>query len=200
MPEFDSIILFAREHIVPILMWYFLAGAIAAISGKRSQIEAWCAAHPKVALVLHLLRATGFDYLKAIAAVQNYVRFRAGLPPATLLVLLVAASSALSMGCSLEAARTKRLNSQLEAARAAAPAKARPESECRFLDGVHIWGDWTAGGLAAVGAGAGVFASSTRDEDVKRAAIWTGVGAAALGAVAVGLASRSASTWSEQCQ
>lgn len=118
-----------------------------------------------------------------------------------LAALLLAIVFVGTVGCSLESARTKRVNSQLEAARTAqAPAKARPDSECRFLDGVHIWGDWTAGGLAAVGAGAGVFASSTRNDDVKHAAIWTGVGAAALGAVAVGIASQSAATWSEQCQ
>lgn len=100
--------------------------------------------------------------------------------------------------CSLETARQARLNSPTNAPRSA-PLQARPESECRVWDSVHVWGDWTAGGLSAVAAGAGTIAAASDPGKSRDAMVATGVVTAALSAVAVGIATKSAATWTEQC-
>ena len=111
---------------------------------------------------------------------------------ASLLVLL------LLVDCSHEAARSRRIATQHDGGRMAVPAPARPDAECRTLDTIHVYGDWSAGVMGAVGTGAGIVASST-DDGARKAAIWTGVGAAAVAAVAVGIAEQSASSWTERC-
>lgn len=115
-----------------------------------------------------------------------------------LTILLLTLCALLLPSCSLETARQTRLNSPANASRSA-PLQARPESECRVWDGVHVWGDWTAGGLSAVAAGAGTIAAASDPGKTKDAMLATGVVTAALSAVALGVASKSAATWTEQC-
>lgn len=103
-----------------------------------------------------------------------------------------------SQGCSLESARSARINSQLKAGVAASPSKGRSESECHFLDTVHVWGDWGAGTTAAIGTGAGVIVASTHG-DTQNAAVITGIAAGAVTATLVAVASKSEATWTEHC-
>lgn len=111
------------------------------------------------------------------------------------LVLLVLVVS----GCSLEAARQRRINTQLRAGLYSAPAQARPGSECRMHDTIHVYGDWSAGVFGAVGTGAGVLAAAVEDDGVRKAAAVTAGVTAGLAAVAVGVAETSNKTWTEQC-
>ncbi len=115
-----------------------------------------------------------------------------------IIILLLALCAILLPSCSLETARQARLNSPANALRSA-PLQARPESECRVWDGVHVWGDWTAGGLSAVAAGAGTISVASDPGKTKDAMLATGIVTAALSAVALGVASKSAATWTEQC-
>ena len=220
----DTIIQFAHQYAVPLLIavaWYLLAGILGSILGKWTTIESWVIANPKRAFVYQLLRGMGLDFKKIASSFKAYAEARSGFPPvievrasseivpdvgvvktettrrvsvkplvASLLVLLAVS------GCSLEAARARRINTQL-AASYSAPAP-RQITQCQAWDGIHVWGDWTAGGLAAVGAGAGIVATQT-DDGARTAAITTGIAAAALGAVAVGVAEQSAATWAERC-
>lgn len=94
------------EHIRPILIflgWYLLAGLAAAIVGNRTRVEAWCLQNPKTALVLNLLRASGFDYIKAIASIASYAKGKTGLPPSLPTLLLCT----LALGCSSSSAAPK---------------------------------------------------------------------------------------------
>jgi hypothetical protein len=107
---------------------------------------------------------------------------------------LVLFASLLSSACSLEQSRFARINSQ--STFAAAPP--RPEADCRALDAVHVWGDWSAGASAAVGTGAGVVAASTSG-DTRDAALATGIAAGAVTATLVAVAAKSESLWTERC-
>jgi hypothetical protein len=129
------------------------------------------------------------------------LRYLAGKPDAistaksttvTLLILLCA-------GCSLESGRTARLKSQHSATMTAAPLPPRPEADCRAWDSFHVWGDWTAGGLSAVSAGAATLAAASDSRDTARVASWTALGTSVGAAIALGVATQSASTWSERC-
>ena len=101
-------------------------------------------------------------------------------------------------GCSLEAARARRINTQLAAGGYSAPATPRQASQCEVWDGVHVWGDWVAGGSATVGAGAGLVASQTGD-GTRTAALTMGIAAGAVSLVSLGVAEVSAKTWTERC-
>src|SRR5574343_207815 len=71
---------FAKEHVVALLvasLYYFLAGLIAAILGKRSRIDAWCDEHVGLAVVLNFLRGTGFDYWKILTQLKVLFSSRA---------------------------------------------------------------------------------------------------------------------------
>src|SRR5512138_3857073 len=137
----EQLIQFAKEHIVTLLVaaaWYFVAGLVAALFAKRTRIDAWCEANPKRALVLNLLRATGFDFWKTVATIQTLARSKAGLPPVTAL-LFIGLLGLSAQSCSLEAARQARVNSQLQAERRGTPMTARPAAECKALDNVHVY-------------------------------------------------------------
>jgi hypothetical protein len=80
----DSIVLIVKEHALAIgigVLYYVGAGIIAVIFARKTRIDRWCAANPRLALVLNFLRATGFDVWKILASLQTLVRSRAGLPP-----------------------------------------------------------------------------------------------------------------------
>jgi len=80
----EVIVGFAKEYIVPIaygVLWYVTAGIVAALFGKRTTIEAWCQKQPTLALILHLMRKTGFDFWGTLKVLRAYARARAGLPP-----------------------------------------------------------------------------------------------------------------------
>lgn len=87
----EQLIQFAKEQVVYLLIltgWYFVAGLAAALFAKRTRIDAWCEANPKRALVLNLLRATGFDFWKTVATFQTLARAKAGLPPVAALLFV----------------------------------------------------------------------------------------------------------------
>lgn len=87
----EQVIQFAKEQVVYLLIltgWYFAAGLTAALFAKRTRIDAWCEANPKLALALNLLRATGFDFWKTVATFQTLARSKAGLPPITALLFV----------------------------------------------------------------------------------------------------------------
>jgi hypothetical protein len=106
------------------------------------------------------------------------------------IALLIAVS-----GCSLEAARYRRaaaspLDTQVRMAQST-----RPVAQCQSWDSIHVWGDWTAGGLASVASGAGMVAAGIEDKKVDTAMLWTGVITGAASALALGVASQSAASW-----
>lgn len=200
-----QIIEFAKEHILPILVavgWYFLAGVIAAVFAKKTRIDEWCAQHPKVALVLNLLRATGFDVWKVVASIQNLVRSKAGLPPIapTAVVLLAVGLGLAQQGCSLEAARQARVNSQLQAEKSGRlMAPTRPEAECKRLDDVHVYTLYGAELSLGVGVTAGSVAAATSG-DTQKVATSVGIGTAAVAAGLAYWSNSAAARWAERCQ
>lgn len=100
-------------------------------------------------------------------------------------------------GCSLEAARQARINSQLRAG--TYTAQTRTEAECKALDNVHVYTAYGAELSLGVGTAAGVLAAADTSKEVRQVAIGTGIGA---GVVAAGLGAWSASSgkaWTEQC-
>jgi hypothetical protein len=107
----------------------------------------------------------------------------------TILLLLIVTS------CSLEAARQRRINSATTEARSAVT---RQVTQCEAWDTIHVWGDWTAGVSAGVGATAAGLASQVEG---KTADVATGVaiGAGVVSAGALVLATQSASAWAERC-
>src|SRR5512133_3772170 len=75
---------FAREYIVPIaytVLWFAVTAIISAVFGKQAHIEAWCLQRPTLALIVNLVRKTGFDVWGMLRGVRAYARVRAGLPP-----------------------------------------------------------------------------------------------------------------------
>ncbi len=197
-----AVVAFAKEHILALLVataYYFLAGLITAVLGKRTRIDAWCDEHVAVAVVLNLLRATGFDFWKILTQLKVLFLSRATFGTALKLlpVLLVASIGIAAQGCSLEAARQARINSQLKAGTYSA--QTRPDAECKALDSVHIYTAYGAELSLGVGTAAGVLAAADTSDDVRKVAIGTGIGA---GVVAAGLGAWSASSgkaWTEQC-
>jgi hypothetical protein len=52
--------------LIPLLGWGLLTGFLNLLVGRRTQVEAWCKLHPRVAGALSMLRASGFDPWKYI--------------------------------------------------------------------------------------------------------------------------------------
>jgi len=104
--------------------------------------------------------------------------------------LLFAAS-----GCSLEAARAKRVNSP---ASLASPAP-RAVTQCEAWDSMHVWGDWTAGVGAGVSATATGLAAASDPGDFRNVVTGVAIGAGVVSGVALILADQSASKWAERC-
>jgi hypothetical protein len=90
-----SLAALAHDPLVLAFVWYVVAGLAALLIGRKSRIDAWCAAHPKAAFAVHVLRATGLDVWKLVGAAQALARSRAGLPPVLPTLLFVG----LLMGC-----------------------------------------------------------------------------------------------------
>jgi hypothetical protein len=117
------------------------------------------------------------------------------LPVIGLLVGLGAAM--LTQGCSLESARYRRAAASPLDESARMARSARPVSRCQMWDSIHVYGDWSAGGLATTAAVAGGLAVQTESRDFSKAMAWTALGTGAASAVIVGWASQSASSWTE---
>jgi len=64
-----------------VLAWYLLSGVLSYVIARRTQIDAWCAANPKLAFALNLLRAIGLDPLKITQAAKTYADSKAEFPP-----------------------------------------------------------------------------------------------------------------------
>jgi hypothetical protein len=199
----NAFIEFAKEHAVALLMasiYYLGAGLLGAILGRRSRIDAWCDANPKLAMVLNFLRGTGFDYWKILTLLKVLFESRATFTNVAkaLPFLLVASLGLASQGCSLEAARQARINSALKASAAGATIAARPDAECKRLDDIHVYSMYGAEVAIGMGIGAGAVAQNTHGT-VQDVAIATGIGASAL-ALALGYVSGEfKQDWVEQC-
>lgn len=105
-------------------------------------------------------------------------------------------------GCSLEAARTRRINSQLAAHRVGL---ASPEpSNAKTCTAINDWklGLDIGGGavVAPIGVAAGIVAAADTSPKVESYAIATGLGAAAAEAIILGASSKLAAIWEEKCQ
>lgn len=106
-----------------------------------------------------------------------------------------AAAILLTQGCSMEAARQRRISTQAEARGVEAPRKI---GTCAFFDGVKVGSDWTAGVSAGLGTAAvGVAASTSGKAQDYATGFAVGLGAVATAAVAV--STQSAASWTEQC-
>jgi hypothetical protein len=120
-------------------------------------------------------------------------------------VLLGLGASMMCQGCSLEAARTRRINSQLHAeARSGytAPARTKASDEfCKATDNWKLGIDIGAGAvIAPIGVGAGIVAAADTSQKIENIAVATVLVAAAAEAVAVGASSKLASVYEEKCQ
>jgi hypothetical protein len=103
-------------------------------------------------------------------------------------------------GCSLEAARTKRVNAPPSAPLAyyALP-PTRTVTQCEAWDSFHVWGDWTAGVGAGVGATATGLVAASDAGDFRNAVTGVAIGAGVVSGVTLILADQSASKWAERC-
>jgi len=82
------------------IIWYVAAGLVAAVFAKKTRIDAWCEANPNVALLLNLLRATGFDFWKALAALYTFLNQKVSWGPPMLPLFLALGLGLSSQGCS----------------------------------------------------------------------------------------------------
>jgi hypothetical protein len=202
----ELFIQFIVSHVVPVLVivaWFAVFTILSTVLSHRVLIEGWIQSNPKLALTLRIFQKLGIDVWGLIEAYKEYAESRATLgvqkrSSSTLLGSMVVVLAFTALGCSHESARNRRLATQHDGARMATPAKVRDDGQCQFFDRIHVYGDWSAGVLGAVGTGAGIVASQT-DDGARKAAIATGIGAAALGAVAVGVATKSSDVWTERC-
>lgn len=126
-------------------------------------------------------------------------------PPTTGTVLALVAFGAMQLcqGCSLEAARNRRVESQLKARgamMAAAPARSQStDQQCKAWDSIHIWGDWSGGIAGGLGATATGLALATEDK-TRTALTTTGLVLGAASTAAFVFADQSAASWAENCQ
>jgi hypothetical protein len=65
----DILLTFLREH-----AWYLALGLIALVTSRRSQIDEWASAHPRVAGAMKLMRALGFDPWMTLQSLSLIVR------------------------------------------------------------------------------------------------------------------------------
>jgi hypothetical protein len=72
----DILLTFLREH-----AWYLALGLIALVTSRRSQIDAWASAHPRVAGVMKLMRGLGLDPYLLIQGLSLLIRKRLPNPP-----------------------------------------------------------------------------------------------------------------------
>jgi hypothetical protein len=80
----EQLIQIAAQYVVPVMValgYYVVAGVAGSVLGRWSNIEAWCAANPKRALVYQVLRGTGLDIKKLLEAVKAYAAARSAFPP-----------------------------------------------------------------------------------------------------------------------
>lgn len=108
------------------------------------------------------------------------------------IVLLLAVS-----GCSMESARYRRAARSSFEENVKMSQSTRPVDRCKVWDGIHVYGDWVAGGLASTAAIAGGLAVQTESRDFSKGMMWTAVGTGAVSAFALGWAEQSASSWVE---
>jgi hypothetical protein len=117
--------------------------------------------------------------------------------PGAAIVATATAIAAMAQGCSLEAARQTRVNSQLKAGTYSA--QTRPERECKALDSVHVYTAYGAELSLGIGTAAGVLAAADTSDDVRKVAIGTGIGAAVVAAGLGAWSSSAGKDWTERC-
>jgi hypothetical protein len=133
-----------------------------------------------------------------MARVEAAIEENKSLPAKSISTLLFVAL--MLSGCSLEAARTKRVNAPPSAPLAyyALP-PTRSVTQCEAWDTFHVWGDWTAGVGAGAGATATGFAAASDPGDFRNVVTGVAIGAGVVSGVALIVADQSASTWAERC-
>jgi hypothetical protein len=104
---------FGKEHLqmlVVATVYYFAAGLIGAVLGRKSRIDEWCDSNPGLAIVLNFLRGTGFDFWKVLTQLQVLFKskstFGGGGLPALLLIGAMAAGT-VTVGCNRSALHVK---------------------------------------------------------------------------------------------
>ena len=95
MTELITLIRANAGWILAALLWYVVAGLITLLFAKKTRIDAWCLAHPKLQFVLNLMRATGLDFWKIFASIKTLADARIAAMIATvgMLFLLTGCSS-----------------------------------------------------------------------------------------------------------
>jgi hypothetical protein len=87
--------------LIPLLGWGLLTGLLNLLVGRRTQVEAWCKLHPRVAGALSMLRASGFDpwkYIDGLAALATG-RWSAATKGKLSAAIKLLAIGGLLMGC-----------------------------------------------------------------------------------------------------
>lgn len=158
-------------------------------------LAAWAILSPIIGMFVGGLVKVG--YLKADSRLAKIVAVLCNLTihAKSSLVLLLVLAVPLT-GCSMEAARQRRISNQADA-RASSPA-ARNLSTCQFFSGVKVGSDWTAGVSAGMATAAVGVAAST-DGRVQDYATGFAVGLGAVSTAAVAISTQSAASWTEQC-
>ncbi len=158
----------ALKFALPIILWWLLATCLVNLVARRSQVDAWCEKRPRIAAVLKICRAFGFDPWLLIQGLSLIV---IGKLPAklreTIPVLIVAALAALLSGCAgtLDNARGQ-IKPALGAPKAAASAR-----RCEQLsDRETLWGAIAEAGAIATGSG-GLATLPIDNESIRRVII-----------------------------
>jgi hypothetical protein len=93
--EFITLIRSNAAAVAMFLCWYILAGFITLLFARKTRVDTWCLAHPKLQFVLNLLRATGLDFWKIFASLKTLAdaRIAAIIGTVGMLFLLTGCSS-----------------------------------------------------------------------------------------------------------
>lgn len=186
----------SAAHIVSTLAligWWLLATALVNLVARKSQVDAWCESHPKLAAVLKLFRAVGFD---PWLLVQSFSLFVKGKLPEklrnTLPVLLVALSLT-TVGCagSFETAKSYKLPKDVSAQ--------VDEARCRSLDDARLTWGAVAKGSAVLAGASGFTALPVEDEQAQIALAAGALTAGAVSIVSVYVAEQKGETWVREC-
>jgi hypothetical protein len=183
-------------HIVStlsLLGWWLLATALVNLVAHKSQVDSWCEKRPKLAAVLKLFRAVGFDPWLLVQSLSLFVKGKLPEKLRNSLPILIVACSLTATGCagSFEVARSYRLPrddvAQVD------------ELRCRAIDEQRIaWGA-VAKGSAFLAGGSGVTAFPVEDDQARFALAATAIAAGAASITAVYVSEQKAELWVREC-
>jgi hypothetical protein len=176
----NELIQLARPYLTQITFGLIYL-AIVGVLGRKTQIEAWVAAHPRTAFWVRIARAVCPDPWLLLKAFREKAAAAARIPPG-LLVLAVTLSLAPSMsGC---AGTLEESRGQAQIQSLAGIPTVRNESACRALSAEAKWYGATAKVSAALAGGSGIAAWPIEDKNARVALV---ISAGALGAASLGL-------------